>query len=224
MKPCHLSDFLWFLTVKKNAKYFEIKPDVQTFITELTHYTGTINKQGHSNMIFSFTYDWLSRTSDFTANLGLTAFWISGYPLENHRSLVFWILGYTVGNSMETILLTENLTEKTPKMFSCNIFFSIKHLYRIDPVMYKPWVYIESAAIFNASKPSIDQTARLRQEGSACRTYLHLIILSLSALHRKKCGFPAVIPWWLSISIFWKTPANILSFIVNSCHHLTFVF
>ena len=54
MKPCHLSDFPWFLTVKKNAKYFEIKPDVQTFITELTHYTGTINKQGHSNMIFSF--------------------------------------------------------------------------------------------------------------------------------------------------------------------------
>ena len=36
IKPCHLSDFTWILTVKKNAKYFEIKPDVQTFITEFT--------------------------------------------------------------------------------------------------------------------------------------------------------------------------------------------
>ena len=36
IKPCHLSDFTWFLTVKKNAKYFEIKPDVQCFITEFT--------------------------------------------------------------------------------------------------------------------------------------------------------------------------------------------
>lgn len=52
IKPCHLSDFTWFLTVKKNAKYFEIKPDVQPFITELT--------QGLVNRVIAIRYDFIS--------------------------------------------------------------------------------------------------------------------------------------------------------------------
>jgi hypothetical protein len=52
IKPCHLSDFTWFLTVKKNAKYFEIKPDVQTFIKELTQ--GLLfSQQGHGDTVSS---------------------------------------------------------------------------------------------------------------------------------------------------------------------------
>ena len=186
IKPCHLSDFPWFLTVKKNAKYFEIKPDVQTFITEFTHYTGTINQQGHSNMISSFIPRLTQQKFRFHYKPWIQGVLNSRMPAWNHRSPVFWI------SDRKPFFWLRIWLRRPKKCSSCDIFLPTKHLYRINPVMYKPWVYIESAAVFNAS---IDQTARLRQERSACRTYLHLIILSLSALYRKKCGFPALIPW-----------------------------
>ena len=98
IKPCHLSDFPWFLTVKKNAKYFEIKPDVQTFITEFTNYTGTINQQGHSNMISSFIPRLTQQKFRFHYKPWIHGVLNSRMPTWNHRSPVFWISDYILGN------------------------------------------------------------------------------------------------------------------------------